>query len=303
MMLVRFLKKAVIIPLLKDGKDPRQRESYRPVSLTPVMVKVMEKMVVSRLNHWMEENEVVNPWQSGFRRGRSTEDQVIRLCQEVQDGFEDKPHSRTLAIALDCSKAYDRVWKTKLVRRMMDENVPTALVRWLKDFLEDRKACVRYGNVRSGWRRLQEGLPQGAVCSPILFLLYANDWEDHQVEGVQYSGFADDVALWVSSSSLEELRSKAQMALNKILEWAEDHKILLNPSKTEACLFTNNINERDWDPGLKIGDRAIAMKKKIRLLGVNVDQRLTFNEHLEAVCQKMRKRTNIIRVLTNREWG
>ena len=80
---------------------------------------------------------------------RSTEEQVIGLSQDIQDGLEMKPYKRTVAIALDCTKAYDRVWKTRLLERMMDEKVPTKMLKWFKNFLEDRKGCVRFRSEKS----------------------------------------------------------------------------------------------------------------------------------------------------------
>ena len=142
---------------------------------------------------------------------RSTEEQVIRLSQDIQDGLEMKPHKRTVALALDCAKAYDRVWKTRLLERMMDEKVPTKMLKWFKSFLEDRKVCVRFRSEKSKWKRLREGLPQGAVSSPLLFLLYANEWNSF-VEGVEYSGFADDICIWASDTNIEEANRKVQRA-------------------------------------------------------------------------------------------
>ncbi len=78
----------------------------------------------------------------------------------------------------------------------MDEGVPGVMVRWFAAFLEGRQARVRVNGGVSKWRRLQEGLPQGAVSSPALFLLYANEWNGMIEDGVRYSGFADDLALF-----------------------------------------------------------------------------------------------------------
>jgi hypothetical protein len=85
-------KKAIIIPIAKPGKDPALITSHRPVSLTPVLAKVMERIVNDRLGYWLEKNGIINKWQAGFQRGRSTEDQVLRLSQDIQDGWEVKPH-------------------------------------------------------------------------------------------------------------------------------------------------------------------------------------------------------------------
>ena len=123
-------KKAVIIPILKPGKDPKDRGSYRPVSLTSVCVKWMERMVTNRMYYWMERDDVINNWQAGFQRGRGTEEQVMRMVQEIQDGFEEKGgHKRTIGVTLDCSKAYDRVWRVRLLERLMDEGAPSPMVR------------------------------------------------------------------------------------------------------------------------------------------------------------------------------
>jgi hypothetical protein len=296
-------KKAIIVPLLKAGKDPKSRESFRPVSLTSAVVKLLERMVVNRLMFWVEEKGVINGWQAGFQRGKCTEDQILRLSQSIQDGFEKKPHHRTLGVAVDCSKAYDRVWRSRLIQRMLDEGVPGPFIRWFKDFLEDRKAAVRIGYDRSKFRRLQEGLPQGAVSSPILFLLYVNDWDSYTVQGVEYSGFADDVAFWVTGEKLDDLAQKARAALDGVERWAKRNRVLLNPSKTEACLFTNNVTERKWDPGLVLDGKAVEMKKELKLLGVVIDQGLRFAGHLLATTERMRKRSRVLSALAGKTWG
>ena len=252
-------KKAIIIPILKTGKDPKERASYRPVSLTSVCVKVMERMVVGRLYYWLEARGVINGWQAGFQRGRSTEEQVVRMVQGVQDGFERRGgHHKTLVVTLDCSKAFDRVWKARLFERLMEEKVPSPLVRWYKNFLEGRLACVRIGSTTGAWKPLKEGLPQGAVSSPALFLLYANDWKDHQIEGVEYSGFADDVALWCTGRRVDKLAEKMQKALGEVDEWAKVNKIDLNPQKCNSCLFTRDAREKDRELDLVVGGGRIS---------------------------------------------
>jgi len=234
------------------------------VSLTPVGVKILERMIVNRMYYWMEKDSVINKWLAGFQRGRSTEEQVLRMVQDIQDGYEVmNGHHKSIVVTLDCSKAYDRVWRVRLIERLMDERMPGRMVRWLAGFLEGRQARVRVNGGRSGWKRMQEGLPQGAVCSPALFLLYVNDWEGMTEDNVCYSGFADDLAIWGSARRVDEVVTRIQGALDKIETWATMNKIELNPSKCEACLFTRDPAEKHKILDLKINGAVINTKREV----------------------------------------
>ena len=109
-------RNATIIPLLKAGKPAGSIESYRPVSLTSCIMKTMERMVHTRLYHLAEARGIFKHSQAGFRKNRSCEDQLLRMIQDVSDGFQEKKPRRTVMALLDLSRAYDRVWK--LVRRL-----------------------------------------------------------------------------------------------------------------------------------------------------------------------------------------
>ena len=175
-------------------------------------MKLFERMIVKRLYYSMERESVLQRWQAGFQRLRGTEEQVLRLVQGIQDGWEERKPLSTIAVTLDCSKAYDRVWRVRLLERLMDERVPACMVKWFACFLEGRQARVRVGTGVGKWRRFQEGLPQGSVSSPALFLLYANEWAGLQTEGVHYGGFADDLAIWATGRNAECVKGKIQRA-------------------------------------------------------------------------------------------
>ena len=115
-------RSAIIVPLLKAGKPATQLGSFRPVSLTSCVVKVLERMLVERLVYIAEKNRWFHPIQAGFRRGRNCVDQVLRLVQKIDDGFQAKPMRRSVAALLDLSKAYDTVWREKLLNDMRDNN-------------------------------------------------------------------------------------------------------------------------------------------------------------------------------------
>ena len=163
-------RNAVIIPLLKAGKPPSEIESFRPVSLTSVAVKILERMIADRLYHMAEENGWFSHLQAGFRKGRSCEDQIIRLTQAIEDGLQKDPMERSIIVLLDFSKAYDMVWRERLLSIMTEKGVTLQYLRWFFAFLQNRQAKVRYCDATSKARTMRQGLPQGSVLSPLLFV-------------------------------------------------------------------------------------------------------------------------------------
>ena len=133
-------RRAIILPLLKAGKPAGQIASFRPVSLTSCVVKTMERMVSDRLYEIVETRNMFSPLQAGFRRGRSCEDQIMKMVQAIEDGFQKKKMERSVLVMLDYSKAYDKVWRQKLLLSMEEKGVPMKFVRWIDAFLSNRLA-------------------------------------------------------------------------------------------------------------------------------------------------------------------
>ena len=102
-------RSAIIVPIRKKGKPASQPSSYRPVALTSVIAKTVERMVHSRLTHILESGNMLSACQAGFRRGHSTEEQLARVTQDIFDGFEERPHKRSVMALLDFNRAYDKV--------------------------------------------------------------------------------------------------------------------------------------------------------------------------------------------------
>ena len=137
-------RNAVIIPLLKAKKPASQLSLYRPIALTSCVVKLFERMIANRLTIMAERNGWFHQYQAGFRKGRNCSDQILRIVQKIDDGFQQK--KKSVIALLDLSKAYDMVWQQKLIITMKETGVPQQFLQWISNFLQNRQAKVRLNN-------------------------------------------------------------------------------------------------------------------------------------------------------------
>ena len=302
-----------IIPFPKPGKDAQLTSSYRPICLLSTIGKLMERIIKCRMEWQLEKDGVLDPSQAGFRKCRSTVEQVGRLTQTIYDGFEDG--LKTLVVYVDFSRAYDKVWKNKLLAKMGEIGLPGCYTKWVQSLLADRNAYVNWNGTKSNKRRFDNGVPQGSVISPLLWLIYINDLISSmpaEVQlGISSSLFADDLALVCKGEDLKECEEKMQKALDCLESWAKENKMDISirsdeKSKTVSCFYTKNFRSESKNkatPVLKLNGINIFHSLVPKFLGVTVDQGLTFSCHTDEKSKKMKQRNGILRALAGRTWG
>ena len=188
-------KHAIVAPFIKPGKDPSKPEAYRPIALTSSLCKTMERMVTNRFQWFLERRELITKNQAGFRKNRSTVDQIIRMQDKISKSLKGKEH--VLGVFIDFEKAYDMIHVPTLMRKIRDLGVIGKMYYWVKDFLTDRTFQVKVGATLSQKHTLENGTPQGSVISPLLFLIMINDMPN-DTSGVDLSLF---VGFWYLMNS------------------------------------------------------------------------------------------------------
>ena len=297
--------KAVIRPLLKDGKEPKYTTSWRPISLIACLGKVMEKLVADRLLHWMEKQNKISPNQAGFRPNWCTTDQALKLVQSATDQFHHKgENNRTFAAFFDYAKAYDKVWRDGLISKMLKLSIPGRFIRFTRQFLANRHTQVEINGERSDGFFLKQGLPQGSAISPLLFLIFINDIDIELDVKTQVSLFADDTAEWLRDGKKRgDNTPLMQSEINKILEWAAKWKMVVNTDKTNLMVISTSSADRAWDPKLQAGDDMIEPVSSVKFLGITIDNQLRMTKHVDNIVAKARKRVQILQCLSTKDWG
>ena len=241
-----------MIPILKPGKPSDSPSSYRPISLTSCTSKLFERMVLGQLTYFLEQQGTLSPVQAGFRPGRSTVDQIFLLLQSIADSFhQSKPGARTVLATVDFAKAFDSVWHSALLSKLLSLGLPLCFVEWIRSYLSDRHSKIRICNSYSRPFRLPRGVPQGSVLGPVLFSLYINDLPTFPPRFVKTTLYANDLAIWASSPSVECATSTVQAALNRLVEWSSKWPPS-QPLKCETSFFSLDPYQSRIQPSLYI---------------------------------------------------
>ena len=297
-------QKAIIIPLLKRKKSPKDLSNYRPISLTSTIAKIMERMIINRMNWYLEKESIIHPEQAGFRSHRSTEQQVIILSQHIKDNLD--KGLITAAVYIDFNKAYDSIWRANLLLKLSQCGIKGKMLQWIRHFLNQRYCQVRYGDATSSYKQLQTGLPQGAVTSCSMFNVYINDLIPtlKKNKDVHVLLYADDLVLWTSAPKYrakEIIETKLNRTLDDLHKWCTVNAMSINTSKSAYQTFS--LSHKPVELHLALNDEPLTHVSKFKYLGVTLDTKLTWKAHIDDLTTKSQRRFAILKRLAGCQWG
>ncbi|KAL0892590.1 hypothetical protein ABMA27_014319 [Loxostege sticticalis] len=274
-------KQATVVVLRKPGKeDYTNPKAYRPIGLLPVLGKVLEKMIVARIKWHLVPR--ISTRQYGFMPQRSTEDALYTLVHRIQGRIELK--KLVTLVSLDIEGAFDSAWWPAIRIRLAEEKCPVNVRRLLDSYLEGRCVKVRYAGEEVS-RDTNKGCVQGSIGGPILWNLLLDPLlKDLERRGHYVQAFADDVVMIFDGDTADEVTREANAALSFVQNWGAQNKLKFAPHKTCAMVLTRKLK---YDtPRLTMNGVAIAMSKEIKVLGLILDNKLTFNQHIAAQTRK-----------------
>ena len=251
----------------------------------------------------LEQQGSLSSVQAGFRPGRSTVDQVLLLSQSIADSFhQSKPGACTVLATVDFAKAFDSVWHSALLSKLLSLDLPLCFVEWIRSYLSDRRPKVRICNSYSRPFRLQRGVSQGSVLGPVLFSLYISDLPTFLPTSVKTSLYADNLAIWASSPSVECATFTVQAALNRLVEWSSKWRLPLNPLKCESSIYSLDPYQSHIQPSLYIFNTPLNFNPHPIFLGVTFDSTF-FKHHVLSLRKKFHSRFRAFRSIVSASWG
>jgi len=289
---VRWKASRLVLLLKGPDKPPLAPSSYRPLCMLNSTAKLLERLLLTRLNQHLDLTGQRSENQYGFRHGRSTEDAIQRVISAARGAASGATQHRDLcvAVSLDVCNAFNTVPWPRIDAALRRKNVPAYINRTVRSYLQDRTLLV--GETLTA-RRTTCGVPQGSVLGPSLWNAFYDELLDiNMPPGVQLVAFADDVAVVGTSRTGPSATALLNPALQTVSTWMRDNGLAVAPQKSEAVVLTGKYVFTD--PALLVDGHAVPVNKSIRYLGVQLDTRLSFTEHIANASKKATKSANAI---------
>ena len=283
-------KHARVTPIFKNGSR-HEIGNYRPISVLPVIMKVFERAIHTRLYQYFTVNNLLTSCQSGFRAQHSTVSTLLSVTNKMFKYFDEG--KCVGALFLDLKKAFDTVNHKVLLKKLSLYGVTELPLSWFNSYLSERTQCTQFCGVLSDSKQLVCGVSQGSILGPLLFVIYINDIVN-AVHKCDISLYADDTALFYASSDplvMSQVLNEEMVSLSK---WFYNNQLTLNVQKTNVMILGLSKRLQNFSH-LNISIDGIDLNRvdRCKYLGIILDQHLSFYDHINYISGKIRQKLGI----------
>ena len=273
-------KVSSVVPVFKNVGERSTSKNYHPVNLLSVVSKVFEKLVNNRIVDHLEKRGLFSDFQYGLRSSQSTADLLTVVSDRIARAFNRSGATR--AVALDISKAFDRVWHAGLLHKLKAYGISGQIFGLISSFLNNRPLRVVLDGKSSQEYPVNAGVPQGSILGLTLFLLYINDLPDDVICNIAIC--ADDTTLYSKCNQASDLWQQLELAselesdLRVTVDWGRKWLVDFNAGKTQLVLFDQSKNTGAID--VKLDGSVLEEKTSFKMLGLTFSSKLDWGSYI-----------------------
>ena len=285
-------KTAIVTPIFKAGSK-KECSNYRPISVLPVVSKILERAIHDQLYHHLSENNLLTSTQSGFRPKHSTLTAAIDVTDYILSNMDNG--DLTGAVFLDLKKAFDTVDHTILLSKLSHLGVIGKELNWFANYLKNRQQCTVIDSMYSGYGQVKVGVPQGSILGPLLFVCFINDLPNVIPDKSKVVLYADDTGIMCKSKSIAHLNNVLNKVVDNVDSWMSTNKLTVNASKTKVMLFGSQRKIGNSTLDIKLGNVNLEQVSVFKYLGLWFDPYLRWDSHTEKIASKLSQKIGILR--------
>ena len=287
-------KCAVVTPLYKQKGDATDPNNYRGISIIPPTAKLFEKIIAKQISDYFENNCIFYSGQHGFRKGMSCESALHEILSKINENQSKRLVN--LLLFNDFRKAFDTVDADLLIFKLFQYGFDNHSLGLIKNYFNDRHQIVKIRNqTYSSQADIALGVPQGSILGPLFFLIFINDLA-YYITLIIIKLFADDTTFIIAEYDIASCISKFKKAVLLLVEWCDHNRLDINWTKTFALL--HNIKDADKVDKIVVNDNiTITVVDKFKLLGVTIDEKLNFEQHVSELALKINRKLHSIKRL------
>ena len=259
--------------------------NYRPVSLLPVFSKVLERLMYNRLITYINQNHLLYNLQFGFQEGKSTHIALITLIDKISEALDNS--DIVIGVFLDFARLLILLITVFFFKKLHIYGIRGLALQWFDSYLSSRVQYVTYNSIKSEREIIKCCIPQGSILGPLFFLIYINDLATVSRNSLPIL-FADDTNIFSTGKNLSELSESLNEALVNIEEWLRCNRLSLNVLKTNYMIFTTK-NKLNHNVDISVNNVLIERVYVTKFLGVQIDPKLNWKNHIEYICKKISK--------------
>ena len=288
------LKVGRVTPIFKKG-DAQLFGNYRPVCTLPIFGKIFEKIIFNRLHNFFSSKGIIYDNQFGFRKNHSTSHAINFSVNKILEGINKNKHM--LGIFIDLSKAFDTINHDKLLEKLSNYGVRGTCQCLLKSYLSGRSQYTSIFTETSELTLVKYGVPQGSVLGPLLFIIYINDIINSSRD-CKFILFADETNIFVAGDTEKDAFDRANLVLSKVYLYMISNQLHINmgkccymhfrPKTTFKSASRSRYSYSDFMPTLKINNQKIPHVHSTKFLGVVIDDRLSWEDHVSHLENKLK---------------